>query len=207
MRCPNCGGEYDVNNRFCGRCGAPINAGVAATRVQPASAPGTAIGYQPVASPAISDTAVLAEAPKKSSLGRGIIGACIGALICIVLIAIVYYLGYITAICALVGGYCIFKGYQLLGGAMDAKGIVCSIIILLFAIYAGWATGLALSIYVETNAQQYGWSFFDVLFNLDYLLDGELYSVCGEDLLMQYGFAALGAGGLIWGELKSRMAK
>ena len=65
----------------------------------------------------------------------GIIGAVIGACIGVVIWVVIYHLGFIAAI----GGYAIaagaMKGYELLGGSLDVKGICFSILVSLLMVF------------------------------------------------------------------------
>lgn len=96
---------------------------------------------------------------KKSKLVPGIVGALLGSLIGCVVYFFIWQLGYIAAIAGLITAVCAFKGYELLGGVVDKKGVFACIIVIIFAVYFGnqlvW-TYDAYSVYKD-----YGAGFFD----------------------------------------------
>lgn len=72
---------------------------------------------------------------KKSSLVAGLVGAFLGSLIGAVLWILIYKLGYIAGIAGAVTSICAMKGYAILGGHLDKKGVLGSVIIMFIAIF------------------------------------------------------------------------
>ena len=106
---------------------------------------------------------------KKSSLIAGLVGAFLGALIGCIFWVLIYKLGYIAGIAGAVTGICAMKGYTILGGHLDKKGVVGSAIIMLIMIY--FANKVAWSWDAYSALKDYGWSFTECYQNLGYILD------------------------------------
>lgn len=70
-----------------------------------------------------------------SNIVGGIAGALMGSLIGVFLWVVVYNLGAIAVICGVVLAICTIKGYELVGGELDTKGIVISVVIILAMVY------------------------------------------------------------------------
>ena len=205
MFCPSCGAQCADGVRFCNACGAPVSDGAISGQPAPAPAPQAYVAPAPqaqpyVVAPAASSAATPAQTKQKSKLGLGLIGALVGGLICAALIAIVYHLGYFSALCSLVGALCIFGGYMLLGKGLDVKGFVVCVIVLLLAVFLGWYLGLALD--VHDVLKDYGYSLIDVCLNLNSMFSHGVLGAGGEELAMHYLFALLGGGGLAWSYFK-----
>ena len=83
---------------------------------------------------------------KASSIPKGILGAVIGALPGVILWLLIYRVGYLAAVCGLVMAYGAFKGYSLLGGRLDKKGVAVgtavSLVMLVFAMMLCYAWAL-----------------------------------------------------------------
>lgn len=123
---------------------------------------------------------------KKDNIITGIVGAFIGTAIGVALIVILGQLGYIASIAGVVMAVCALKGYELLGGTLSKRGIICSSVLILVMTYVGcrldWAYSLAQ--YHEVDIFS---AFLAV--NGEYIEMGAFY----KDLFMVYLFSLLGA--------------
>lgn len=123
---------------------------------------------------------------KKDNIIAGIVGAFIGTAIGVALIVILGQLGYIASIAGVVMAVCALKGYELLGGTLSKRGIICSSVLILVMTYVGcrldWAYSLAQ--YHEVDIFS---AFLAV--NGEYIEMGAFY----KDLFMVYLFSLLGA--------------
>ena len=72
---------------------------------------------------------------EKSRLVPGLVGAFLGSLIGCALWVVIYRLGYIAGIAGAVTAICAMKGYEMLGGHLDRKGVAGSAIIMVVMIY------------------------------------------------------------------------
>ena len=72
---------------------------------------------------------------KKSNLVAGLVGAFVGSLIGCVLWVLIYRLGYIAGIAGAVTAICALRGYELLGGHLDRKGVIISTVMMLVMIF------------------------------------------------------------------------
>ena len=122
---------------------------------------------------------------KKDNIITGIVGAFIGTAIGVALIVILGQLGYIASIAGVVMAVCALKGYELLGGTLSKRGIICSSVLILVMTYVGcrldWAYSLAQ--YHEVDIFS---AFLAV--NGEYIEMGAFY----KDLFMVYLFSLLG---------------
>lgn len=143
---------------------------------------------------------------KRENVIGGIVGAFLGSLIGVAVIVVLEQLGYVAAISGIVMGVCAFKGYELLGGKLSKLGVVISVLIMIIMIWVGtrasWALVLQKEIYTEE-------SFFTVFRLFDQVLDelkamgADITSDFTKDLIMQYVFAAIGAGSMIFRAIRS----
>lgn len=106
---------------------------------------------------------------KKSSLVAGLVGAFLGSLIGCVLWIAVYKLGYIAGVAGAVTAICAMKGYAILGGHLDKKGVIGSVIIMLIMIF--FANKIAWSWDAYNALKDYGWSFTETYQELGYILE------------------------------------
>lgn len=96
---------------------------------------------------------------QKSNFAAGLIGAFLGSLIGCVLWILIYKLGYIAGIAGAVTAICAMKGYEMLGGHLDKKGVIGSVIIMLISIFL--ANKIAWSWEAYDALKEYGYTFFD----------------------------------------------
>ena len=101
---------------------------------------------------------------KKSNLIGGIAGALLGALIGSIVWILVHRAGYIAGIAGLIMVVCAMKGYSMLGGTLDRKGVIISVIISLIMVYL--ANKIAWTWEVHSQIKDYGYSFFEIFRNL-----------------------------------------
>ena len=128
----------------------------------------------------------------KSKLIPGLVGAFLGALIGCVVYFFVWQLGYIAAIAGLVTAVCAFKGYEMLGGALDKKGVIACIVVIIIAVFFGnqiaWAYE-AYKAYKESGA-----GFFDCFRALNQILaENEATGQYYADLAISYVMTVLGS--------------
>ena len=145
----------------------------------------------------------IAPAPEeeiKENVFGGIVGALIGALLGAAAIIAIGRLGYVASIGGVIMAACALKGYAKLGRKLSVRGIVICVIIMIFMVFASMYFEWAWSFYDEMTDyyKNLDISFFAVFISLFDLLS-ELGGVgdFAKDLLMLYGFTALGAFGTI----------
>ncbi|MGI6160602.1 MAG: hypothetical protein ACOYJD_01080 [Christensenellales bacterium] len=128
------------------------------------------------------------QSRKPENVVGGIVGAFLGSLIGVAVIVIIGQLGFVASLSGVVMGVCTVKGYELLGGRLSNKGIVISIVLMLLMIYVGnrvdWALLIAATFEVGIIES---FNAVPILYSEGYLT-GYI-----AELLMVYGFAALGA--------------
>ena len=106
---------------------------------------------------------------KKSSLVAGLVGAFLGSLIGCILWVLSYHLGYIAGIAGAVTAICAMKGYAILGGHLDKKGVIGSVVIMLIMIF--FANKISWSWDAYSALEEYGWTFTEVYQDLGYILE------------------------------------
>lgn len=194
MICKKCGKEIHDSATMCEYCGHSVRQDAP---VQ------TAVPAVPAAEEVPIPTAAPEVKPQKpEKVAGGIVGAVIGALIGAASIILLSQMGYVASISGFVLAFCTLKGYELLGGQLSKKGVVVCIILTVITPYiadrASWAIAFAQAFSGE------GISFLDWFLSIDGLIaDGWIDS--GEyikNLLMLYGFAALGAFSLLRNAIK-----
>lgn len=136
---------------------------------------------------------------KPENVVGGVVGAVLGSLVGVLAIVLLGQLGYVSALSGIVMGVCALKGYELLGGKLTKRGIIISVIVMIFMVFVGnrldWAISLQREIYTDDTV-------FTVFRYLDQALEqlkanGADTSGYITNLLMQYAFSALGAGSMI----------
>ena len=109
------------------------------------------------------------ERSEKSRLVPGLVGAFLGSLIGCALWVVIYRLGYIAGIAGAVTAICAMKGYEMLGGHLDRKGVAGSAIIMVVMIY--FANRLAWAWAAYSALGDYGWGFFECFQYLGSILE------------------------------------
>lgn len=140
---------------------------------------------------ALKDAQAAAKA-KKSNFLSGIVGALLGVLIGCVAWVLIYRAGFIAGVAGLIMAVCAMKGYELLGGHLDRKGVIASIVILIGAVYL--SNQIAWSWEAYDALKEFGVTFFDVFRSLGGILqEAELTGAFYGDLAIGYGLTALAA--------------
>ena len=176
MNCQKCNATIADNATFCEFCGAAVKAPAEAT-------------VNPV------------EPVKPDNLVTGIVGALIGAALGAAAIILLSQLGFVASISGLILAVCTMKGYELLGGRLSTRGIIISILLILVTPYIAdridWAIVIVRDVPEVTFAEAF--TAVPVLLEEGAIEMGDYV----KNLLMIYGFAALGA----FGSLKSIIKK
>lgn len=121
----------------------------------------------------------------------GIVGALIGSLIGVFAWVIIYQLGIVAGITGFIMAWGCFKGYELLGGRLDKKGIIVSIVIAIVMLAIAEAICLSIEIY-SYYSNYYILSAMDIIESLPFFLsDSEIFGAVVGDMLFGYGFMAL----------------
>ncbi len=127
---------------------------------------------------------------RKSKLIPGFVGALLGAAIGAVIWILIAKLGYIAGLAGLVMGVLAMKGYEKLGDCLDVKGVLISLIVVIFGIY--FANKVAWSWEAYDALKDYGYTFFECYQDLDYILEvSELTASFTRDMLVGYGLTLL----------------
>lgn len=137
-------------------------------------------------------TQVHKESLKAETVIGGIIGAFLGSLIGAASIVLLGQLGYVSMLSGIIMGFCVLKGYRLLGNRISKKGIVISIAIIALMVYAANRLDWAISFSQWTKGE------VSVLESFRYFTDiiKEGYinmSSYWTNLGLVYVFSALGA--------------
>ncbi len=74
---------------------------------------------------------------KHDNMIGGIVGALLGSLLGVVAIILFSRLGYVAAISGVILAVCTLKGYEMLGGKLNTKGIIICCILMLVMTYLG----------------------------------------------------------------------
>lgn len=127
---------------------------------------------------------------KKGSVITGLVGAFLGSLLGVAAIVIVGQLGYVAAISGIIMGVCTLKGYELLGGKLDWLGLALASIVMLVMVYVGNNLDWGIAV-----MQEFEVSIFEGFSAIPMLISEEVIDIgsYGQNLLMVYIFAALGA--------------
>ena len=127
-------------------------------------------------------------APVSSNLIPGLVGAFLGSLIGAVLWVVIYKVGFIAGIAGAVTAVCAMKGYEMLGKSLDKKGVICSIIIVIVAIFLANKVAWSWEIFeVYTKDFGYDITFFDAFVGADEIIElSELTANYYGDLAIGY---------------------
>lgn len=129
---------------------------------------------------------------KEENVILGTIGALIGALAGAALIMLLAKVGYVASICGVVMAYLSLFLYTKFAGKLSKKGIVICVVIMLVTVFV--TEWLATSYAVYEEWKTYGISFGEIFKNFFSLLkEADATGAFAKDLLMLYGFTALGA--------------
>ncbi|MEG0452381.1 MAG: hypothetical protein RR428_05165 [Coprobacillus sp.] len=128
---------------------------------------------------------------KPVNLPLGILGALAGSLIGVVAWVVIYQLGIVAGITGFVMSVACLKGYQMLGGGLDKKGIIIGVVIAVVMLFG--AEMLALGFEIQSAYGEYGMSvgIMDAMKDIPLFLgEGEVLGAVMKDLLFGYGFMA-----------------
>lgn len=127
---------------------------------------------------------------KKSNLVAGLVGAFVGSLIGCALWVLIYRLGYIAGIAGAVTAICALRGYELLGGHLDRKGVIISTVMMLVMIF--FANRLSWTWDAYDALKDEGYTFSECYQYLDNILDlSELTGSYYSELFIGYGLTLL----------------
>lgn len=139
--------------------------------------------------PYFSQAPVQNTVPPKSNFIAGLAGAFLGSLIGCVVWVLIYKLGYIAGIAGAITAVCAMKGYEILGGRLDKKGVAGSVIIMIIMIYG--ANKFAWTWDAYDSLKDYGWSFTEVFRDFGYILkESDLTGSYVRDLVVGYVLTA-----------------
>lgn len=129
-------------------------------------------------------------APKPTNMSLGIVGSLIGSLIGVAVWVIIYKMGFIAGITGFIMAVCCFKGYELLGGRIDQKGVWIALAIAVVMLAAAEMISLGLEI-LDVYGGYYDIHFFDAMQSVPYFLeDSDVLWAVIEDLAFGYVFMA-----------------
>lgn len=136
---------------------------------------------------------VVANQPpeKETNVPMGILGALAGSLIGVVVWVLIYKLGYVAGITGFVMSVCCFKGYELLGGRIDKKGVYIAVVIAV--IMLAFAEMVAIGLEIHSAMNDYYTVSIPEAFSMIPLFLGESEVVFGvvKDLLSGYVLMAI----------------
>lgn len=132
------------------------------------------------------NTTASQPAEKPVNLPMGILGALVGSLIGVVVWVIIYKLGYVAGITGFIMSVCCFKGYELLGGRIDKKGVYIALVIAVVMLAFAEMVALGLEIHSVMN-EYYSLGLFDAFALIPtFLGDSEIVFGVVKDLLSGY---------------------
>lgn len=126
----------------------------------------------------------------KGNIVTGIVGALLGSLIGVAVWIIIYQLGYIAAIGALVLAVCTIKGYQMLGGKLNVGGVIISMVIAIAMLYFAENAAIAVEICTKYSSEFDNVNFFTAFNFIPKILafSDEAMSGFIHDLVIGYVF-------------------
>lgn len=129
---------------------------------------------------------------RKSKFIPGIVGSLLGSLIGCVVYFFMWQLGYIAAIAGLITAVCAFKGYEMLGGVVDKKGVLACIVVIIFAVF--FANQIVWSYDAYSVYKEYDVGFFDCFRAInDIIADSDLTAQYYGNLVIAYLMTVLGS--------------
>lgn len=130
---------------------------------------------------------------KKSKFIPGIVGALLGSMLGCVVYFLLWQLGYIAAVAGLVTAVCAFKGYEMLGGVVDKKGVFACIVVIIFAVFFSNQIAWAYDAFSAFKELGYSVGFFDCFRSLKGIIaESDLTGQYYADLAIAYGMTILG---------------
>lgn len=133
---------------------------------------------------------------KQNNIGMGILGAFLGAFIGAAAIVLIGELGYVSVLGGLVMGLCTIKGYEMLAGGVDKKGIIACIVVMILMTFGAEYFQWAFDIYSELKTE--GYTLLDILpYTWSIIADAGYVEDFFSSLGLSYLFTAIGAIGII----------
>lgn len=127
-----------------------------------------------------------------NNIPLGIIGGSLGSLIGVAVWMFVNYLGYISALCAILLVFCCIGGYKKFGGRINISGVIITSVIIIFMVFLANYLSLGISLYSEFK--NIGASLLDCLSDIPELLQiAEIKSAFLKDLGVSYLFTVISA--------------
>lgn len=183
MFCHNCGNKIPDSSKFCHYCGAPQDT------FQSASASAVPPPVQPVQPrPAVREDQAERVLP-------GILGALLCSLGGVAVMVVLFQMGYVASLSGIIMLGCTVWGYAHFGNAISKKGIVISVLIVIFMIYEGTRLCAAISLAGSFDGHS---NFLGIIltemtrFNNIFNLPEPQREYYYEILSQQYAFAAAG---------------
>lgn len=128
---------------------------------------------------------------KPVNLPLGIVGALLGSCIGVAVWVIIYKLGFIAGITGFIMAVCSFKGYEILGGRIDKKGIWISLAVSIIMLAMTEYISLGLEIH-SAFSEYYSITIFDAIRSVpDFLSESDVMAEVVKDLLYGYVFMAV----------------
>lgn len=197
MFCKKCGNPLG-NAAFCEYCGQHVDQAAQAQQI-PQQVPVQQTYTQPAAQPAVE-----VPAQKRGNVLTGTVGALIGAAIGGASIILLSQIGFVASISGLILAICTVKGYELLGGKLNAPGIV--ICLLLMAAMPYLADRLDWAIVAARELGDYNITLAEAFQNIPEMIEAGMIEK--EDyisnLVMIYLFVGIGAIGTVIGMFKKK---
>ncbi|MCM1190166.1 MAG: hypothetical protein NC541_12825 [bacterium] len=140
-------------------------------------------------------TVIQQKDQKRENIVGGIVGAFLGSLLGVLCIIVLSRLGYVAALSGVVMAVGVLKGYELLGGKLTKKGIVLSVLIMLFMTYLGDRLDWAIALLTSGGGAEAGYNIFECYQLVPYAIEMELIELSSyvANLLLIYAFLLLGA--------------
>lgn len=128
---------------------------------------------------------------KTSNVFMGVLGALVGSIIGVVVWVLIYKLGYVAGITGFIMSVCCFKGYELLGGRIDRKGVYIAIVIAVVMLAFAEMIAIGLEIHSAMN-DYYSVSISEAFSMIPlFLSDNEVKFAVIKDLLFGYVLMAV----------------
>ena len=129
---------------------------------------------------------------KEENVILGAVGAFIGVFAGAALILLLAKIGYVASICGVIMAFLSLFLYTKFAGKLSWKGIVISVVMMIVGVFA--TEWLFYSYLFYDELKEYGFTFGDIFKSLFTFIDmAEIRGSFIKDLLMLYGFTALGA--------------
>lgn len=142
---------------------------------------------------------------RRGNMFTGVIGSFVGALIGVIVWVIIYQMGYVAGLAGLVLAVCALKGYELLGGKLNAGGLAISCVIAVVMAFVAHNVGFGLIIYQEIGKEIGATVFESIRLIPDFLsLSGEISGAYVQDLVIGYLLMIVAAVPTIIGMYRSK---